>query len=149
MTALINNLRSNQKAYDAMSSIDKTTLNVYNVRYCSCRENTIYIIVVSEVIDATMGSRWNRARKQCRDDGVFLDISIVTQEQYSKWVFHNVKKDPDAEERWLQRWYKVMDTEPKRGMWAKAADHIYYLKDIKNYRAIAPKILESGYFSMR
>jgi hypothetical protein len=34
-------------------------------------------------------------------------------------------------------------------MWSKAADNIYYLKKISDYTAIAPKILESGYLSMR
>jgi hypothetical protein len=149
VSALLNNLKPNSDVYSAMSTIDKTTLSEYNIRYCSYKAGTVYVIVVSEAIDSTMGSRWSRAKVHCRDRGVHLDVSIVTQEQYSKWVYHNIRKDPNSAEEWLQRWYKVIDKEPQSGMWSKAADNIYYLKNISDYTAIAPKILESGYLSMR
>ena len=148
MVAVLNNLKGNSIAYDAIMSLDKSLFEEYTVRYCSVRDDTVYLIIVSETIDTTMGSRWKRAKTQCVDKGVHLDVSIVTQEQYLKWVSHSVKRDPDSPEEWLQRWYKAHSSEPKTGLWAKAADHIYYLKDINHYNAIAPKILESGYFSL-
>lgn len=149
ISSALNNLKSNTKAYTAISNLDKSTLSEYTIRYCSVREDTAYLIVVSETIDITMGSRWSRAKFQCREQGIYLDVSIVTEEQYTKWVHNSVKRDPESSEEWLQRWYKIFEKEPKDGLWAKAADHIYYLKDIRNYESIAPKILENGYFSLR
>ena len=149
MSVLLNNLRPNSDAYNALSSIDKTTLSEYNIRYCSYKADTVYLILVSEAIDSTMGTKWSRAKAHCRAKNIHLDVSIVTQEQYGKWVHHNIRRDPNSAEEWLQRWYKVIDKEPQSGMWAKAADNIYYLKNTKDYNAIAPKILESGYLSMR
>ena len=148
MSAVLNNLKCNPLAFDVVSGLDKSLFKEYTVRYCSTRNDTVYLILVSEVIDSTMGSRWKRAKSICLEHGIYLDVSIVTQEQYLKWVHHSVKKDPDSPEEWLQRWYKVHLKEPKGGLWAKAADHIYYLKETEHYNAIAPKILESGYFSL-
>jgi len=148
MSAVLNNLKSNTKAHSVVCSLDKALFKEYTVRYCSLRNDTVYLIVVSETIDTTMGSKWSRAKALCREHGIYLDVSIVKEEQYIKWVHHSVKRNPDSSEEWLQRWYKVHEKTPKGGLWAKAADNIYYLKEIKNYNAIAPKILESGYFSL-
>lgn len=148
MSAVLNNLKGNTKAYDVICGLDKSLFKEYTVRYCSLREDTVYIIVVSETIDTTMGSRWARAKAICREHEVYLDVSIVKKDQYVNWVHHSVKREENSSEEWLQRWYKVHEKSPKDGLWAKAADHIYYLKDIKHYSAIAPKILESGYFSI-
>jgi hypothetical protein len=148
MSSVLNNLKTNGKAYEVISGLDKTTLTAYTIRYCSVREDTAYLIIVSETIDVTLGSRWARAKFQCREQGIYLDVSVVTSEQYIKWVHNSVRRDPDSPEEWLQRWYKVFEKEPKDGLWAKAADHIYYLKDIRHYESIAPKILENGYFSL-
>lgn len=149
MSSILNNLKGNKKAIVAISSLDKGLFSAYTIRYCSVRNDTVYIILVSESIDSTMGSKWSRAKSLCRESGIYLDVSVVTKEQYMKWVHHSVKRDPDSSEEWLQRWYKIKEKTPKDGLWAKAADHIYYLKDVKNYESIAPKILESGYFSLR
>lgn len=148
MSSVLNNLKTNSKAYEVISGLDKTTLTAYTIRYCSVREDTAYLIIVSETIDVTLGSRWARAKFQCREQGIYLDVSVVTSEQYIKWVHNSVRRDSDSPEEWLQRWYKVFEKEPKDGLWAKAADHIYYLKDIRHYESIAPKILENGYFSL-
>ena len=148
MSSVLNNLKINSKAYEVISKLDKTTLTAYTIRYCSVREDTAYLIIVSETIDVTLGSRWARAKFQCREQGIYLDVSVVTSEQYIKWVHNSVRRDSDSPEEWLQRWYKVFEKEPKDGLWAKAADHIYYLKDIRHYESIAPKILENGYFSL-
>lgn len=148
MSSVLNNLKTNSKAYEVISKLDKTTLTAYTIRYCSVREDTAYLIIVSETIDVTLGSRWARAKFQCREQGIYLDVSVVTSEQYIKWVHNSVRRDSDSPEEWLQRWYKVFEKEPKDGLWAKAADHIYYLKDIRHYESIAPKILENGYFSL-
>ena len=148
MSVVLNNLKVNTKAYKVISGLDKTLFSAYTIKYCSVREDTAYLILVSETIDATMGSKWSRAKFQCREQGIYLDVSVVTNEQYIKWVHNSVRRDLDSPEEWLQRWYKVFEKEPKDGLWAKAADHIYYLKDIRHYEAIAPKILENGYFSL-
>lgn len=148
MTAILNNLKTNTKAYKVISRLDKTIFSEYTIKYCSVKEDTAYLILVSETIDATMGSKWSRAKFQCREQGIYLDVSVVTSEQYIKWVHNSVRRDPYSPEEWLQRWYKVFEKEPKGGLWAKAADHIYYLKDIRHYKGIAPKILENGYFSL-
>ena len=149
MSSALNNLKTNTKAYKVISGLDKQVLTAYTIRYCSVREDTAYIIIVSETIDVTMGSRWSRAKFQCREQGIYLDVSVVTNEQYMKWVHNSVRKDPESSEEWLQRWYKIFEKDPKDGLWAKAADHIYYLKDVRNYESIAPKILENGYLSLR
>lgn len=148
MSAVLNNLKTNTKAYKVISGLDKKLFSEYTIKYCSVREDTAYLILVSETIDVTMGSKWSRAKFQCREQGIYLDVSVVTSEQYIKWVHNSVRRDPYSPEEWLQRWYKVFEKEPKDGLWAKAADHIYYLKDIRHYENIAPKILENGYFSL-
>lgn len=149
MESILVHLKGNERVRQIVSQLDKTLFSEYTVRYCSVKEDSVYIIVVSESIDTTMGSRWARAKKFCGENKVPLDVSIVTKEQYMKWVRNSVQREENSSEEWLQRWYKVLDKTPKSGLWAKAADSIYYLKDVKHYNSIAPKILESGYLSLR
>ena len=120
MSVVLNNLKCNPLVFDVVSGLDKSLFKEYTVRYCSTRNDTVYLILVSEVIDSTMGSRWRRAKSICLEHGIYLDVSIVTQEQYLKWVHHSVKKDPDSPEEWLQRWYKVHLKEPKGGSLGKS-----------------------------
>ena len=99
MESILANLKANERVHQVVSQLDKTLFSEYTIRYCSVKEDSVYIIVVSESIDTTMGSKWSRAKKFCGENKVSLDVSIVTKEQYMKWVKHSVQREENSSRR--------------------------------------------------
>ena len=91
MSGVLNHLKGYESLYRIISGIDKTLFKVYNIPYCTHKSNEVFFVVISDTIHIPTEIReaWSVAQGYCLDNGVTLNLIIMTAEEYENWV--NIK----------------------------------------------------------